>query len=93
MSDQEQACNTDSKPTRLQLAWKETKWQIYLLSLRLLYRHFSRLIHRLGMHRMKRLHPMDGDPFYRCEWCGMHGTKVEYRDINNKKPGGEAGLL
>lgn len=81
MSDQTQACNnTDPKPTRLQLVWKEAKWQGELLLRRLFYRCFSRLIHRFGMHQMKRLHPMGGDPFYRCDWCGMHGKKVEVRD-------------
>lgn len=78
MSDQAQACNnTDPRPSRAALIWKEIKWRLYLLSLRLFYRGFSRFIHRFGMHQMKRLHPMGGKPFYRCDWCGMHGTKVE----------------
>jgi len=78
MTDDMQTCaNNDPRPTRLQLAWKEVKWRLYLLSLRLFYRRFSRTIHYFGMHRMKRFHLMGGDPFYRCDWCGMHGTKVE----------------
>lgn len=78
MSDH--ACaNNDPRPTRLQLAWKEAKWRLYLLSLRLFYRGFSRIIHRFGMHRMKRLQ-IERDIFYRCDWCGMHGTKVEIKD-------------
>lgn len=75
--------NTDPKPSRAALAWKEVKWRLYLLSLRLFYRHFARLIHRFGMHQMKRMHPMGGEPFYRCDWCGMHGTKVEVEKTIN----------
>jgi len=76
--DNSQACNnTDPRPTRLQLTWKEAKWQLYLLLLRLFYRRFSRIIHYFGMHQMKRLEIDPGKPFYRCDWCGMHGTKVE----------------
>lgn len=75
--DQGARLNTDPPPTRFQLAWKEAKWQIYLLSLRLFYQRFSKGIHYFGMHRMKRMNPMGGAPFYRCDWCGMHGTKVE----------------
>lgn len=77
MSDHTQACNnTDPKPTRASLAWTYIKWELYLLSLRLFYRRFSRTIHYFGMHRMKRMQ-IDRDVFYRCDWCGMHGTKVE----------------
>ena len=81
IDEQTRACvNTDPRPTRLQLAWKEAKWQLSLLMLRLFYRRFSKVIHHFGMHQMKRLHPMGGDPFYRCDWCGMHGTKVETKN-------------
>ncbi|MGM4997861.1 hypothetical protein AB8A05_04285 [Tardiphaga sp. 538_B7_N1_4] len=73
------ALNNDKKPTKLQLAWKETKWRLYLLYCRWGYRHVSRVSHRLGFHQMKRLHPMGGNVFYRCDWCGMHGTRVESR--------------
>ena len=76
MTDQQACANTDPRPTPLQLAWKETKWRLYLLSLRLFYRRFSKIIHYFGMHRMKRMQ-IERDVFYRCDWCGMHGTKVE----------------
>jgi hypothetical protein len=80
MSDQGCANNNDPKPTRFDLAWKAAKWQLYLLSLRLFYQHFSRTIHYFGMHRMRLRHPMGGDEFYRCDWCGMYGTKVEVKN-------------
>ena len=37
---------------------------------RLIYRHRMRLIHRRDGHQMKALHPMGGEPFSRCDWCG-----------------------
>lgn len=89
MSDQGARLNTDPRPTRLQLAWKEAKWQLYLFSLRLFYRRFSRTIHYFGMHRMKRMQ-IERDVFYRCDWCGMHGTKVEVRDGSLNRPVGGA---
>lgn len=76
MSDQQACANNDPRPTRLQLAWRETKWRLYLLSLQLFYRRFSKIIHYFGMHRMKRMQ-IERDVFYRCNWCGMRGTKVE----------------
>lgn len=77
MSDDQACLNTDPPPSRWWVLRQEIKWRLYLLSLRLFYRRFSLLIHYFGMHRMKRIHLMGGEPFYRCDWCGMHGTKVE----------------
>ena len=77
MSDQGCAAERSRPETRTAKAWKQIKWRLYLLSLRLFYQRFSRTIHYFGMHQMKRICALGGKPFYRCEWCGMHGTKVE----------------
>lgn len=56
---------------KVRTAWKQIKWQTYLLYCRTLYRPHMRLIHRWGWHWYTHLPFIDGGTERLwCQWCG-----------------------
>lgn len=58
---------------------RRVKFWLYLnVYCRWFYRSHMKAAHRFGWCRMKHYTPYSPDhkEFWRCEWCGMHGYRV-----------------